>query len=222
MTNRYGPREAIVRFGNHPVEFLFQALRPINGEDTRYTSWILLILIGIFTVEVVFTYQTGAKSTYQLVSFFYKYHPEVVWPIAPLLHRGIGHFAANLAIIYILAPIEKHMTKREYGLLILLAGFLTLYIDGVKLYYLGSDPHVAVYGASGFGFGLLGYAFARQWVSIWKYRPRCWLIYVLGFIGIGVVFWNLLMALSNPVNLNFGHFGGLTIGLLLGYRAIKE
>lgn len=219
MPNRYGPREAFVRMGNHPVEFLSEALRPIKGEEIRYTSWILFILLGVFVVEVVLMYQSGAESTYQLVSYFFKYYPAVVWPVAPFLHRGIGHFAGNLLVVYLAAPVETRMTKREFGILVLLAGYVAIFADGVKLFLFGSEPHVAVYGASGLGFGLLGYALAQQLGSIWEHTPRWWVIYVASFTAVGMIVTNLLAAVSNPIAIKLGHLGGFTVGFLLGHRA---
>lgn len=89
----------------------------------------------------------------------------------------------------------------------------------MKLTLLGSEPHVAAYGASGFAFGLFGYGLAAQVGSEWRLTPRWWLIVFGGVAGIIAVLKNVALSVGDPVSLELGHLGGLLVGLVLGYHS---
>lgn len=217
MAPYFGPRDALEEFLNEPIPFLRDAFFGNEHGGTDYTNTVIGVIIGFYLLEVAFTIQFEAGSTYNLVSYFFKHYPWLVWPVAPMLHRGLGHFAVNIAFIYIAAPVEEFLSKARYLVLIIVAGFLPVYADGVKLAIYGDEPHVAAYGASAFGFGMLGYALAMRVRSDWELTPRWWIIIVSGISAIVVVLKNALIAIGDPVTLNLGHLLGLTVGFGFGY-----
>lgn len=222
MSSRLGVQEATEEILSNPVTFFAEALTPVDSQDMRYTERILVLILGFFTLELSLSILYDAGSTYNLVSYFFKNYPWLVWPVAPFLHRGIGHFAANVAFIYIAAPVETRMCKIQYVGLLLFSGFLAVYADGLKLAVFGSEPHVAAYGASGFAFGLLGYGLSSIAGTDWQLTPRWWLIVACGISAIILVIKNSVLAIGNPISLNIGHLGGLLVGVLLGYFGRSE
>ncbi|WP_302082645.1 rhomboid family intramembrane serine protease [Salinibaculum rarum] len=217
MSRQLGVQDATEEILSNPVTFFSEAFAPVDSQGVRYTERILVVILGFFALEVSLSVLYNAGSTYNLVSYFFKNHPWLVWPVAPFLHRGIGHFAANVAFIYIAAPVETRMSKVQYVGLLLFSGFLAVYADGLKLAVFGSEPHVAAYGASGFAFGLLGYGLSSIADTDWQLTPRWWLIVACGISAILLVIKNSLLAVSDPISLNIGHLGGLLVGLLFGH-----
>lgn len=217
MSHRLSPQDAIESFYSNPLTFFADATVRHESVETRYTNAVLYVILGFFVLEVVLTTQLGAGSTYNLISYFFKHYPWIVWPVAPFLHRGLGHFVANIAFIYIAAPVEQRLSKLSYLGLLLFAGFLPVYVDGLKLALLGDEPHVAAYGASGFAFGLLGYALAAYLDTEWRLTPRQWLIVLGGVAGVIMVLKNGVLAIGDPVSLHLGHLGGLLVGMGFGY-----
>ncbi|MFC7228215.1 rhomboid family intramembrane serine protease [Salinirubellus salinus] len=137
--------------------------------------------------------------------------------MAPLLHRGFGHFLANIVFIHIASPVESGLNRRKYISLLLLAGYVPVYADGVKFVIFGHEPHVAVYGASAFAFGLLAYEVGSHIGRNWELTPRQWLIVVCGLAAVAVVIKNGIISLWNPISLHLGHLGGASFGIVLGY-----
>lgn len=219
---RLGPRDAIERFSSNPITFLVDAVVRDKSVEARYTTAVLGLILWFFVLEVALMMNSGAASTHDLVSYFFKYHPWLVWPIAPFLHRGMGHFAVNVLFIYLAAPVEERLSKLQYFGLLFLAGFLPVYAGGLKLVIFGQEPHVAAYGASGFGFGLLGYGLAAQMGTEWRMTPRQWLIVLGGVAGVIVVLKNSVLAMGDPVALPLGHFGGLLVGISFGYHESRS
>lgn len=215
---RLGPRDAIERFSSNPITFLVDAVVRDKSVETRHTTAVLGLILWFFVLEVALMMNSGAANTHDLVSYFFKYHPWLVWPIAPFLHRGIGHFAVNVLFIYIAGPVEERLSKLQYLGLLLLAGFLPVYADSLKLAIFGQEPHVAAYGASAFGFGLLGYGLAAQMGTEWWLTPRQWLIVLGGVAGVIAVLKNSVLAVGDPAALSLGHLGGLLVGICFGYH----
>lgn len=215
--NKVGPRDALEAFGSNPFEFLADALIRDESGDTPFTMAVLGVMLAVFAIEVVLTLRFGAEKILFLVYFFFKNLTWITWPIAPFIHRGVGHFAANVLFIYIAAPVEHRLSKRRYLGLLFLAGFLPVYADGLKLLLFGSEPNVAVMGTSGFGFGLLGYGLATNLGTDWRLTPRWWLIVTIGVAAVLEVVRNGVLSIGDPLSLNIGHLGGLLVGLGLGY-----
>lgn len=218
MPTRLDLRDASGEISSNPASFFREALIGGNSWNAPYTTFIIGVIVGLFVIEVALTMQTGAGSPAVLVGYVFANQPWIAWPLAPFLHRGFQHFAANVAGIYVAAPVEQHASKRQYLGLLVLAGFFSLFADGVKLTLLASERHVAAYGASGFTFGLFGYGLAAPVGSEWRLPPRWWLIVLGGVAGIIAVLKNVALSVGDPVSLKLGHLGGLLVGLAFGYH----
>lgn len=215
MTERLPLRDAANYLSIQPVSFFKDAFLRDDSGNSFYTRIFLGIIGWFFVLELVLSIQTGAGSTYNLVSYFFVHHPMIAWPVAPLLHKGISHFAANILMIYLAVPVENQLSKLEFSGVILFAGYFPIYLEGWKLSVLGETPHIAAYGASGFAFGLFGYGLIIQLRRDMSLTPRWWLIIGAGFSGVLLVLMDLISGIGNPISINLGHLGGLFTGMTL-------
>lgn len=219
MAGSYGPQNALDRVIRNPLSFFGEAFELERSKQrSRYTRRVLLAIAWFFALELVLSHWYLNTTPVNTVSYFFIHHPWLVWPVAPFLHRGVFHFIANAGFLYLAAPIEQRITTRQYLLLLVCAGFLAVYADGVKLALLRSQPHVAAYGASGLAYGLLGYGLSRPVGTEWELTPREWLIAIAGVAACLAVARNCLSAIGDPLLLNIGHLGGLVVGVLIGYH----
>lgn len=218
MSERLGARAAIERFGTDPVSLLRDAL--VDDRPVGRLTWTVLAVAGwFFAVELAVALRYGV-DTAAVVSYFFVEHPWVVWPLAPFLHRGVGHVALNLAAVYVAAPVERRLGASRYVALLFAAGYLPVYAEGVKLAVYGNSPNVAAYGISGFAFGLLGYGLVTHVGSTWRLTPRWWLVVLGGVSAVLAVLQDALLAVGDPVSLHLGHLGGLLVGA--GFAALER
>ena len=141
--------------------------------------------------------------------------PVLAWAVAPLLHHGVRHLAANVLALAVAAPVERRVGTRWTLALLAVAGYLPLFAEGLKLAALAGDPHVGAYGASAFAFGLLGSGLVLD-----KERdPRWWLVVLTGVAAALVVSFDVVMGLDAPLTVNVGHLGGLLAGAGIGALA---
>lgn len=215
MPDRLGLPDALERFAFHPLSFLAEATVRDESGGIPYTRTVLVLVSFIFVMEVGHMLHVGADSTYLVASYFFVNHPWLAWPLAPFIHKGLGHFGANVAAIYIAAPVELGLSRFQYLGLLILSGFLPVYSDGLKLAVFGAEPNVAVYGASGFALGLAGFGLVKAAYSDLRLTPRWWLIVLIGIAGVAIVLKNIVLTIvaGDPVTLHLGHLGGLLVGL---------
>lgn len=139
------------------------------------------------------------------------------------LHGGIMHIAFNSYALYVLGKLIETLSNRAHLVII----FLLSAIGGniLSLIFL---PDIASIGASGGIVGFLGY------LTIYGYKRRKLLtnaflknmlfnIGFLAFIGISINFYARTQESETlPMVDNFGHFGGLLVGLIYGLIQIPS
>lgn len=218
MGEKIGLRDAVQTFASEMHWFLYRAF--INEENKApYTFSIIGVVCGIFLVELYLTITTSAASSRQIVAYLFINYPEPMWAIAPFIHRGLLHFGANVAGLYILSPLESQISRRHYTVLLITAGFIPVYADGVKIALLSTKEHAAAYGISGFLFGLLGFGVVHLYSKYQSHSGldnREWVIVLLGVSSIVSVLVNLVTAFFDPLALKIGHLGGISVGILFG------
>jgi len=113
------------------------------------------------------------------------------------VHANLAHLANNMIFLLIFGlRAEELFTEKEYLAIYFVSGFF----GNILTLLLG--PDVVSVGASGAIFGVFGACIVYIYQSI-----------------IAVAFYSIIlfmMSAGTDVNL-FAHFGGLVIGLLLGY-----
>jgi membrane associated rhomboid family serine protease len=207
------------RLASDPLAFLADALLRDEGGDTPHTDLLLGTVGGLFVAQLLLALRYGAATPRDAVSYLFVAHPELAWPLAPFLHRGVGHLAVNVVVVALAAPVERLLGRARFVGLLACAGFLPLYAEGAKLALLDDATHVAAYGASGFAFGLVGCGLAAQARRDARLTPRWWLVVLAGVAAVLAVLANVAeTALTGPLALNLGHLGGLVAGLGFGWR----
>ena len=117
------------------------------------------------------------------------------------VHANLAHLANNMIFLLIFGlRAEELFTEKEYLAIYFVSGLF----GNILTLLLG--PHVVSVGASGAIFGVFG---------------AC-IIYIYQSI-IAVAFYSIILfMMSSGAGVNvFAHFGGLVIGLLLGYYFAK-
>jgi membrane associated rhomboid family serine protease len=212
VPERTTPSAAAREFVRAPLPFLRDGLREARVRDRPYTRTFLGVVVSLFLATAVAAYlRTGTVGPGLVVAALFVAAPEAAWPAAALLHRGVGHLAANVAVLYVAAPVEDDLSLREYLAVLVVTGYLPLFADGLKLELLGNTAHVAAYGASAFGYGLLGVGlvtFGRRG----RVTRREFLILLLGLLSVVGVAANVVRGVFDPLSLELGHLLGLVFG----------
>ncbi|MFB6121373.1 MAG: rhomboid family intramembrane serine protease [Halobacteriaceae archaeon] len=220
MSERRGPRAVAADLGQRPVSLLAASVR--GRFDGAPLTWTVFALsVWVFALEAAAALYLGTGTRAVVATLFVR-APWVAWPLAPVLHQRLGHLAANAAVLYVAAPVEARIGRWDAAGLFLAGGVLPLYVEGAKLWLLAGDPHVAAYGASAFGFGLLGCGLALALDADWTLTPRWWLVTLTGVAAVLVVTVDVVTALGAPMAMNLGHLGGLLAGVAVGVATDSE
>lgn len=185
---------------------------------TPYYSIILIaciIVVWIFQIAFVSkeTVLLGGETSVYIAGFVKQFFREgQYWRIltGATLHGGIMHLAFNAYALYILGKLIELLSSRSHLAIV----FVLSIIGGglMSLAFLPDNPSV---GASGGIIGFLGYLTAYG-IKRRKLLPSSFLknmLFNIGFIGIVGIF-------IIPNVDNFGHLGGLLVGLIYGLLQI--
>jgi len=124
---------------------------------------------------------------------------------ANFLHGGIIHLAFNMYALYSIGPqVEELYGRVKYIIIYLLSGIGCSFLS----YYM--SPNTLSIGASGAIFGLLGalFIYALKNKNSLKKGAIGNLLMVIGV--------NLYIGMTLPNIDNYGHIGGLIVGVILG------
>jgi rhomboid protease GluP len=198
-----------------------KGLAEFFGGQAPVTTVILIVNVVMFAASLLGTMKAGAGGLSLLWSMdgvtLYRLgesYPGAIWDYhewyrlvtAMFLHLGFIHIAFNMMVLVDVGPIVEEL----YGS----GRFLFVYVlSGVAGFALSSTFNNLAVGASGAIMGLIGVMIAvttkRSGIEMKELRSRLisWVvsIFAIGFLHIGG------MRIDN-----WGHFGGLAAGFLLG------
>ncbi len=128
--------------------------------------------------------------------------------LAPLLHGGFSHVAANTGPFLVLGGLVAARSLREY-----LRLSLTVTLLGGLLVWLIGAPHSIHIGASGVVFGYFGYLLRVGWVE----RHPAW---ILVSLGVALLYGGLVFGVfpSSAFVSWESHASGFGIGLVMAGR----
>jgi rhomboid protease GluP len=191
---------------------------------TRITPYFSIILIAsiviVWVVQVTALPQEspllGGKVSAGIAGLFKSAFLEgQYWRLltSATVHGGIIHLAFNAYALYVLGRLIETLSNRSHLAIV----FLLSAIGGglMSLAFMPGDiPSV---GASGGIIGFLGYLTAygfkrRKLVSNAFLKNMLFNIGLIGFLGVFVI----------PNVDNFGHLGGLVVGLIYGFIQIPN
>ncbi len=204
---------------NEPQDTQPQAARPVT--ITPYYSIILIsCIIIVWGVQVLILPQEsavlGGKVSAALAGLVKDFVLEgQYWRLltSATVHGGIIHLAFNSYALYVLGRLIETLSNRSHLAIV----FILSVIGGglMSLAFMPGDlPSV---GASGGIIGFLGYLTAygfkrRKLVSNAFLKNMLFNIGLIGFLGVFVI----------PNVDNFGHLGGLLVGLIYGFIQIPS
>ena len=178
-----------------------------------YTAGLMGVMTVVFVLEVSGTIIFDAPSILALVAYLYLNVPWLMWVLAPVVHGSAIHFASNIGMLALLRPVEAHLSKRAYVYLFLVAGYLSIFGGAAYILTFGEKPP-AVYGTSGFIFGLVGFALLYLFFSVDDRQDIDSLVLKLSIAGPITVALDIPGALNSPLTFNAAHLFGLVIGMI--------
>ncbi len=182
-------------------------------KDPRIKAIIVTISIIVLNCLFYFLEEMFVRNYWMVFGNSYVLLAEGQWYrllTSMFSHASVQHLASNAIAIYGVGQIlERVLGKVRFLSYYLLCGILGgLFSSG--LHFLFRDPVISI-GASGAAFGLFGIFLMLslrgniRGVPIWRIALYLGLNFIYGF-------------LNGTVD-NFGHLGGLIIGLLFGLIA---
>ena len=193
-----------------------EAVTPV----TPYYSIVFIVLIVVvWLVEMAFSNLSSpipqADRSVVLAGFVKPWFLEgEYWRImtSATLHSGIMHLGFNSYALFILGKPIEYLSNRSHLAIV----FVLSIIGGgvLSLIFLPDSPSI---GASGGVIGFLGYLTAYA-IKRRKLLPSSFLknlLFNIGFIAIFGIF------IMDNVD-NFGHLGGLIVGLIYGFIQVPS
>jgi len=179
----------------------------LPGARGHVTQALIGLNLAAFIAQVVFFGATGTSdgtTAQELSTFAFSIAERGEWwriITGGFVHIGLLHLAMNMYSLYVLGPLlEQRLGPVRFGL-----AYMASLVGG-SLGALILEPRVAVMGASGAIFGLLGLlvlALRSQGIGINQ-------------SGLGpVLLINVFITFSGYVSLG-GHLGGFVVGAALG------
>lgn len=178
---------------------------------------VVALTSTVFLLQAVAAWVTGAPSIRALTALLYLEGGDAVLLLSPFLHRGAPHFLSNVLVLLVLAPQERHFSPGGYWVFLLGGLALALGVGYAVLSTYSPASNVAVYGISGLGYALAGFALTR---AAGNPEGRSELDLIAAVIGVSSVLTVAVDLLTNlpgaPAAVNGGHLTGLVFGLLVG------
>ena len=197
--------------------FVSTLRRQYRAARTRTALTIIALTSAVFLLQAVATWVTGAPSIRALTAFLFLEGGDAVFLLSPFLHQGAVHFVSNVLVLLVLAPQERHFSPGGYWIFLLAGAALALGVGYAVLLAYSPASNVAVYGISGLGYALGGFALARAVGDPAGCSELDLIAAVIGGSSVLTVAVNVLTNLPGaPAAVNGGHLSGLVFGLLVG------
>lgn len=140
----------------------------VRVRDAPVTAVLILIIICVFTLQSVLhlyitesfpigmlVILTQPSALTGLTAYLFVNFPGIAWSLAEFLHKGVGHFIANIALLALFGKIiEPRFQTRYYILWFAGVAIIVKPIDALVTLSTSPKPKVAVYGISDFVYSL--------------------------------------------------------------------
>lgn len=187
-------------------------------DQWRVTQSLIVTVLLVYNAEIVVRLLLDAPTVRVAMAYSFLNHPEVAWPLAPVLHRDALHLGANVLMLIVLAPVESRMSRRGFLVFVGVTAYISVLCGALWAQAFTSEEFVAFYGISGTVFAMAGYGLVA---SVRDYRAGAELTAPLVYVGVAVVgavgldLWALVTV--GPLGLNMGHLSGVVAGILVTY-----
>lgn len=199
------------------------------------TLLIALSILLWYLVQLTSVLAFGFDRNDVLFWFFATSNPSPAWVFAPFSHQfppNLGHLVFNLGgLLFFGSYIESHLNSLEFGLLTLLTGYITLFLQFPYSNFLSNQP-ISNAGFSGAVFGLMAfYCFHILRQHEHEIKPKNatsrlqkhWALVKGSLVTVGLLFALGLVSLQALQFLSSGkssvatHLSGFFIGMLYEY-----
>lgn len=207
----------------------WDAIRQFRSKSapvTRALVWLTIAVFGFQTLAFVRVRPDGVSALTGMLTqeaalvplntALFLTFPGPAWLFSPFIHKGLGHVASNLLLLAVFGRlVEPRLRSGRYLAWFVLAELtITPVFAYVKL-ATNPEPHVAVYGISGFMVSLAVYValiLNREWET-----ELDLLGVILGIAVTVAVLYHVLEALwiGSIEPLNVAHVGGAVFGALV-------
>ncbi len=180
---------------------------------TPAVQWLVALNVIVYFIQL--TSPVGAADIAQWLGLSSSEFPERWWTVGTYMfvHAGLMHLSMNMIMLWIFGPrVERAFGARSFTYFYLWCGL------GGAIFHLLFVQHGSVIGASGAVVGVV-LAYALKWpddevylLALIPMRAR--------WLAVGMIAWNVGMALANMTGLSNGstawmtHVGGLAFGWL--------
>jgi membrane associated rhomboid family serine protease len=185
------------------------------------TVTILFVIVAVFAVQLLLNFvRPGAAAGLFALTAPLEVAP---WTIVSSVyaHTGPGHLLANaVALLVVGLVIERQTTPARFQAFFLATGAVAGVAEVLVAAVLGPTvpwirPNVAVMGASGAIFGLVGYLLAGNWLTD-RIAGRVTIPVWLQILGVVLVAAAITWTTRGTRVALVAHFTGLVIGLVAG------
>lgn len=203
---------------NPAISGIKTAFREYNETESTITYLLMALIAAVFILEIVVTGFKSLRSIQVFAAGVFGVYPWFAWPLSPLLHRGILHFAASVAgLIIVGIPVERHWQWKRYSAFLVLTGYVTI-LFGAGVWWVFSDQQLAFYGTSGIIYALAGYSLTHLPRKHTDLNLIEWFAVFIGAVA-------LISVLADPFTgpyfeprwINGGHTSGFVIGAVAGW-----
>jgi membrane associated rhomboid family serine protease len=195
-------------------------IREYITSDATVTYLVISLIAVIFLIEILMTALTSLGSIQVFATGIFGVHPVVAWPLSPVLHSGVLHFAASVfGLLIVGVPVETHWSRTRYTVFLILTGYGTI-AAGAGVLWLFSDQSVAFYGTSGVIYALAGHSLThlpRQHTELDLLERFAVIVGVLALLS--VIFDLLTGPYVTAQWVNGGHASGFVIGAIVGWTS---
>jgi membrane associated rhomboid family serine protease len=152
--------------------------------EWRVTQSLIATVLLVYNAEILVRLALGAPTVRVAMAYSFLNHPEVAWPLAPVLHRDALHLGANVLMLVVLAPVESRMSRRGFLAFVAVTAYVSVLCGALWSLTFTQKEFVAFYGISGTVFAMAGCGLAA---TVRDYRAGEELTAPLVYMGVAVV-----------------------------------
>jgi membrane associated rhomboid family serine protease len=187
----------------------------------RVTQTVAVGVVLLFAAELVVLSALGAASVRSLLAYLFLLVPEVMWPLAPFLHRDLVHLGSNFAMLVALAPVEARVPRRQFVAFLLVSAYVSTLLGAAWSLHFSARDFVAFYGVSGVVFAMAGYGLVASLHDRRRGVEPHPVLLAVGLALVGAVGFEIFrFLLAGPLGLNMSHVSGAVAGVVVGWAAV--
>lgn len=144
-----------------PWRFAAHVVRAVVADLRSRQAPVTTVLVGVLTAVFAWQVATGALAGVDaeaVAGYLFVEYPRRAWLLSFFLHRNVVHFGSNAVLLWFLGRVVEPTISERAFLAFVVVAAATSVVGGYLFTATLTDVPVAVYGASGLGFGLATYA----------------------------------------------------------------